>query len=122
MPKFSKRSKNNLAQAHPLLQKLFNEVIKHEDCSVICGYRGENEQNDAFKAGNSKLQYPASKHNRKPSLAVDVTPYPIIWDDIKGFERFVGIVKGIAIMMNIDIRLGADFSFKDYPHFEIKEK
>jgi len=44
MPAFGERSRNNLKTCHEDLQKLFNEVIKHFDCSVICGHRGQEEQ------------------------------------------------------------------------------
>jgi hypothetical protein len=129
MPKFGKRSKENLATTHPDLQELFNEVIKHFDCSIICGHRGIKEQNEAYSKGLSKLKYPLSKHNKRPSKAVDVVPYPIDWGDKKRMYYFAGVVKGIAIKMGINIRWGGDWdsdteikdnSFIDLPHYEIK--
>lgn len=122
MYKFGKRSKRNLATCHPDLQEIMNELIKVMDVSILCGYRGKKEQNEAYDKGNSKLQYPKSKHNKKPSMAVDVSPYPIDWEDIMGFERMCGIVEGIAHMKNIKIRLGRDFSFRDMPHLELLEE
>ncbi len=131
MYKFGKRSKQNLSEAHLNLQQLFNEVIKEVDCSVICGYRGEKEQNEAYDKGHSKLKYPQSKHNKQPSLAVDVVPYPIDWKDRERMTLFAGFVKGLAKgMYNIDLRWGGDWDsdfhvqdnrFDDFPHFEIKE-
>jgi len=118
--RFSKRSENNLATCHELLQKLFHEVIKHEDCTVLCGYRGEKEQEQAYLEGNSKLKFPESKHNQQPSLAVDVVPYPIDWKNTGRFYFFAGMVKGIAAKMGIPIRCGAEWeSFLDLPHFEL---
>lgn len=64
MPKFGTRSRSNLETCHENLQKLFNEVIKHYDCSVICGHRGQQEQDQAFHDGRSKLKFPQSKHNK----------------------------------------------------------
>lgn len=128
MPTFGKRSKENLKTCHPDLQRLFNEVIRYFDCSVICGHRGEKEQNRANHLGRSRLIYPHSKHNKKPSLAVDVVPYPIDWSDTNRFYMFVGIVRGIAAMLDISIRCGADWNgdgnvkdqdFHDLPHFEL---
>lgn len=128
MPKFGKRSRYNLTTCHEDLQRLFNEVIKYFDCSVICGYRGGGEQDEAFHKGFSKLKFPESKHNKIPSLAVDVVPYPIDWDDTDRLYMFVGFVKAVAVMMDISIRCGADWdgdmevkdqNFHDLPHFEL---
>ena len=43
MPKFSKKSKSKLETCDSKLQDLFNEVIMHFDCSILCGHRGEEE-------------------------------------------------------------------------------
>ena len=128
MPKFSETSKRHLGEAHPDLQKIFNEVIKHFDCRVICGHRGEEAQNRAYRDKLSKLKFPESKHNKVPSLAVDVIPYPVDWDDTDRMRYFAGIVKGMALMMEISIRWGGDWDsdtelndqkFIDLPHFEL---
>jgi hypothetical protein len=120
MPKFSNRSKSRLDTCHPDLIKLFNEVIKHVDCSILEGYRGEARQNILFEAGKSKAKFPKSKHNSDPSRATDVMPYPIDWDNLARINHFAGIVKGIAIGMDINIKWGGDFkSFFDGPHFEL---
>jgi len=119
MPSFSSRSKSRLEQCDPKLQLIANELIKVMDVSVLCGYRGEEEQNEAYNNKRSKLKFPQSKHNKKPSLAVDLAPYPIDWNNINRFERMCGIIEGIAKLHNINIRLGRDFSFKDYPHVEL---
>ena len=126
MPSFSKRSKTNLSQAHPDLQTLFNEVIKERDCSVICGERGEKAQNKAYAEGNSKKRYPDSKHNKKPSLAVDVVPWPLDWNDIKGFKEFGEYVMRVYERMWGEGKIKSVISwgghwrtFKDYPHYEI---
>ena len=70
MPSFSTRSKSNLSQAQPDLQRLFKEVIKHYDCTVICGHRSQEEQDKAVAEGKSKVRYPDSKHNSVPARAV----------------------------------------------------
>ena len=128
MAKFSEFSKNNLKDAHPKLRKVFNEVIKNYDCRVLCSHRGEGEQNKLYDEGRSKLMFPDSKHNAEPSLAVDVVPYPIDWNNIDRFMHFGGYVKAVGDSMNISIRWGGDWdedfdfndqSFNDYPHFEL---
>jgi len=128
MPHFSTRSQQRLASADARLQRLFNEVIKHYDCTVLCGHRGEKEQNEAFEAGKSQLKFPQSKHNSYPSKAVDVVPYPVRWEDHEGFLRFGSFVKGVAAVMDIPIRWGGDWADKyndgkpgwDSPHYELK--
>lgn len=124
MPKFGKRSKERLATCKPELQELMNELIKIMDVTILCGHRDEEAQNKAYADGFSKLQFPNSKHNSIPSHAVDVAPWNggINWNDINTFERMCGIVEGIAQQRNIKIRMGRDFSFKDYPHVELLEE
>ena len=134
MPRFSKRSNERLATCRQDLQCLFHEVIKHFDCTIICGYRSQEEQERAFMEGKSKLRFPDSKHNQIPSLAVDVAPYDkdlknIDWQDIRRMYLFAGFVLGVASQMGIDIRWGGDWdsdtdikdnSFNDLVHFEIE--
>ena len=129
MPEFGERSLKNLKECHEDIQSILNEVIKTYDCSVIEGYRGKEEQNKAYDEGKSKLKYPQSKHNQQPSLAVDVVPYPIDWDNTKQFYHFAGYVQGVADQLGIELRWGGDWNrnfevddnkFDDFPHFELK--
>lgn len=117
---FSGRSATNLSEAHPDLQRLFNEVLKIADCTILCGYRGEWAQNDAYRSGRSKVQWPNSKHNMKPSLAVDVAPYPINFSDIERFKSFAEVVKMCAKQLGIAVEWGGDWAWKDYPHWQLK--
>ena len=133
MPEFSAKSKARLLSCHPDLQRLFNEVIKHRDCTIITGHRGKEGQDEAARNGFSRVRWPGSKHNRKPSLAVDVMPYfyvepHIRWDDEISTYNFIGYVQGVADMLGIEIRSGADWdmdedffdqNFMDLPHFEL---
>jgi peptidoglycan L-alanyl-D-glutamate endopeptidase CwlK len=132
MAQFSNASMEKLATCHPDLQRLFREVVKHVDCTIICGHRGEAEQNAAVAAGNSKVKWPTGKHNKAPSLAVDVMPCPVDWSgsraNIEHLTYFAGIVKGIALTMGISIRWGHDWDrdgkpddagFVDRPHYEL---
>lgn len=128
MYQYSKRSSDRLAICDERLQRVFNEVIRHRDCTILCGHRNEDEQNEAYRKGFSKLRYPASKHNRLPSSAVDVLPCPIDWKDTERMAHFAGFVLGVAASMGIHLRSGIDWdsdgyikdhSFLDYPHFEV---
>ena len=58
MAKFGRRSRERLATAHPDLQKVFNEVIKYVDCSVLEGHRDERTQDRLFEEGKTKVRYP----------------------------------------------------------------
>ncbi len=40
----------------------------------------------------SKIRWPDGKHNTVPSSAVDVTPYPVVWDDRERQFLFAGYV------------------------------
>jgi len=132
MPKFSAASAAKLATCHHDLQRLFNEVVKHVDCTIICGYRGKAEQDAAVVGGRSTLKWPHGKHNKTPSLAVDVMPYPIDWSDspanVEHLNYFAGIVQGIALSMGIEVRWGHDWDqntkpdtkgLVDRPHYEL---
>lgn len=128
MPSFSKRSRDKLETCDIQLQLIFNEVIQHWDCTILEGTRTKETQDEYFRTGRSKVQYPNSKHNSNPSLAVDVAPYPIDWNDLERFRAFGGFVLGVAAMMDVKLRWGGDFnmnrdfkdqSFVDMPHFEL---
>ena len=129
MPKFGKTSKRRLETCEKDLQDLFNEVVKYFDCSVLVGYRGRNEQDNAYESGHSKVKWPNGKHNKKPSFAVAVAPYPVDWEDRERFIYFGGFVKGCAFRMGISLRWGGDWdndtqlsdnNFDDLVHFELK--
>ena len=128
MAKFGKTSKERLASCDKRLQRVFNEVIKYVDCSVLEGHRNEERQNKLFDEGKSKVKYPRGRHNSYPSHAADVTPYPVDWDDRERQTLFAGFVLGIARSMDIRLRWGGDWDldfkvmdnrFDDFPHFEI---
>ena len=130
MPYFGERSKKNLKTCDEDLVFLFEEVIKYFDCSVLEGHRGKKLQNKYFKEGKSKLKFPEGNHNKKPSKAVDVVPYPIDFSDRERMTYFAGFVKGMAAVLGIPICWGGDWNsntevkdnnFDDLPHFELRE-
>jgi len=131
MPRYSKRSKKRLASCDERLQEVFNEVIKHVDCSVLEGHRSKERQNKLYDEGRTKVKYPNGRHNISPSKAVDVTPYPVDWEDRERQTLFAGFVIGIARGMGYRLRWGGDWDmdfkvmdnrFDDFPHFEIRDK
>lgn len=120
MPKFGTSSKKHLAGAHPLLQQLFNEVIKDIDCTILDSQRGRADQEKAFKLGHSKAHFGQSAHNWNPSVAMDVVPSPLDWDDTAAFKALAKVVKAKAKALNIPVVWGGDWpNFKDYPHYEL---
>lgn len=131
MPQFSKASLDKLNTCHPDIQRVLKEAIKYVDFTVTCGHRTKEEQDECIKEGTSETPWPTSKHNSIPSMAVDVAPYSngILWDDAEGFTLLSGIIKGIALTMGVNLRVGIDWdgdlvvkehSFKDRPHLELK--
>ena len=130
MYKFGKSSEERLKTCHPRIQEILYEAIQIVDFSVLCGHRNQADQDDVFHKGMSKVKFPNSKHNSLPSLAVDVAPYPIDWNNLDRFTHLIGIIRGIAHARRIKIRCGIDWdsdgditdhSFMDYPHFELVE-
>lgn len=128
MPAFGDASKRRLAELHPDLQRVCLEVIEHFNFTIVCGHRGEIDQNMAFEQGRSKLRWPDGKHNTLPSNAMDLMYFPIDWEDTKGAILFAGFVLGTARQMGIGLRWGGDWDrdwslknnrFNDYPHFEL---
>ncbi len=135
MPIYSTTSIRRLSECERQIQKLFTGVIKYTDCSVLTGHRGQIEQDGHFANGQSTVKWPNSKHNQRPSLAIDVAPYPIPqnwgadhWKDMVKFYEFAAIVRYEATRLGIKIRWGGDWDgdgdyrdqkFDDLIHFEL---
>lgn len=123
MPKFGLKSLQNKKTLHPLLQEIVDEAIKHTDFSIIWGYRTKEKQNEAYAKGNSQLRFPLSKHNRNPSEAMDLVPWPVDWNNIPAFEQLSKLIKWIAKEKEIEIVWGGDWKrFRDYAHYELRLK
>jgi peptidoglycan L-alanyl-D-glutamate endopeptidase CwlK len=127
MPKFSAKSRERLDTCHPLLVRLMNSAITDYDFTVLCGHRGQVEQDKAFAAGNSKLKFPKSKHNVTPSMAVDIAPYPVDWNDLHRFDKLSEVVRRHWEAMPVKERQGYELvwgggwaSFPDRPHYELR--
>lgn len=145
MATFGKKSLDKLSTAHPKLQLVMKEAIKSYDFTVLYGNRSVEEQFELYKKGR-ELQSDGtwkkvgstvteldgkikkSKHNYSPSLAVDIAPYPIDWNNIQRFKDMAKVVLQCAKNLNIKVIWGADWDmdgnieehkFKDFPHFEL---
>jgi hypothetical protein len=138
MPSFGEDSRTKLATCHDDIIVVMEAAIRLVDFKIICGRRGEIEQNKYLLEGKSKVAWPNSKHNvvipgttqEDPnglSMAVDIAPWPIDWTDHKRFILVGGIVLGVAHTLDIPMRWGGDWNrdfkfnenFIDMPHFEL---
>ena len=120
MPAFSAKSKERLATCDDRLQRLFNAVVERVDITILCGHRGEQDQNMAFANKTSLLKFPKSKHNSLPSHAVDVAPYPLDWNNVHRFREVAKIIKETASELGIPVKWGGDWqTIVDLPHWEI---
>ncbi len=130
MPRFSKRSRDNLDTCDERLQRVCERVIEQFDFTVLEGYRTLERQRELLRQGKTKLPPGKSAHNRNPSTAVDVAPYPIDWSDIRRFDILAGFMFQAAAEEGVTLRWGGDWdrdwelsdqTFNDLPHFEIVE-
>ncbi len=128
MPGFSEKSIAKLASCDPRLQRVFYEVVRNFDCTILEGHRDQERQNRMVDEGKSQVRWPDGRHNTVPSMAVDVTPYPVVWDDRERQTLFAGYVLATAKAMGLDLRWGGDWSmdfqvkdnrFDDLVHFEL---
>ena len=115
---------------HKVLDRALEEVA---DISLICGHRGQRDQNVAFESGNSQVRWPNGKHNKFPSLAVDLQPHPMPQNDFK-LAMALGYIAGRIVQIGVEegltIRWGGDWdrdgnvldqNFDDLFHLEIVE-
>lgn len=143
MHAYSQRSKARINQCHPDLVLIFATALQGWDHTVLTGHRSKEEQTKKYLNGQSKVQWPNSKHNVTPSMAADVSPWPIPkkWgegnrNEYEKFRYFAFYVIGIADALlqagaiSHSIRWGGDWdrdkdvndqSFDDLVHFELVE-
>jgi peptidoglycan L-alanyl-D-glutamate endopeptidase CwlK len=120
MPTFGKNSKKHLATLDPELQVVLEEAILHYDFSVVCGFRNMEDQNTAYNEERSNLRWPESNHNKHPSTAVDIIPYPTGYDNIPEFFVMASHIYAAAIKHGVRLKWGGHWTnLKDYPHFEL---
>jgi peptidoglycan L-alanyl-D-glutamate endopeptidase CwlK len=134
MPEFSRVSLARLDTCHHDLQLIASEVVRLFDCSVLEGHRDEDRQTMLFQKGLSQVEWPDGKHNPTPSMAMDIAPYPINWDDEGRFYFFAGYLSCVAASLleagkiTHLVRWGGDWDrdrhmddqdFNDLCHFEL---
>lgn len=131
MPSFSRSSQAKLDTCEGRLILVFEQVVLRHDCTVLCGIRSRDAQDEAYKSGASTKEWPHSRHNSLDdyglSMAVDVAPYPIDWDDLPRFRLFAYYAIGMADGLGVTLRWGGDWdsdpktknNFDDLVHFEL---
>lgn len=111
--RWSKKSQLVFDRLSPNLQRLVTRLRDEVgDISLLSGYRGPDEQNNLFEVGASTLRWPDSKHNKLPSIAVDIAPYPYPTDEPKlwgALGYLAGRAFGIAAEEGFRIRWGGDW-------------
>jgi peptidoglycan LD-endopeptidase CwlK len=104
---------------------ILNEV---SDVSLVCGHRSESAQNQLYPEF-TKVRWPDSKHNKYPSEAVDLQPFPYPQVESELREQ-LAYIAGRAIQYaqsrHITLRWGGDWNrngsivdnkFDDLYHF-----
>jgi peptidoglycan L-alanyl-D-glutamate endopeptidase CwlK len=132
MRTWSNRSKKVYDTLDPRLQVLVTRLRDEvADISLTSGYRTPDEQNELFEIGASTVRWPDSKHNKIPSKAVDLQPFPYpkyepkLWGAL-GY--LAGRAHAIAQEEGFSIRWGGDWNrngdltdqkFDDLFHLEL---
>jgi len=123
------------ATSDPRLNDIGDVVLQIKDHSVVKGHRGREEQDAAFFSvpQRTKLRWPNGNHNAIPSKAQDVQSYPFPETEQEQREEqlyLLGLYRGVAEMMGIPLRTGADFdrdgeisdsTFEDFFHVELDD-
>jgi len=142
MASFGSRSRERLNSCHVDLRLICDEAIKTMDFSVLEGHRSYSKQREYYKAGRSKLDgvKKKSKHQKTPSEAVDIAPYPIDFKQVAKSKARFYLLAGVMLQasekllsegkISHKLRWGGDWdsdkefsdqSFDDLPHFELIE-
>lgn len=113
------------------LQTIVDELLQWVDVSLVCGHRGQEEQDEFYRTGRSKVKFPNSKHNSYPSLAVDLQPYPYPENE-HDLRAALGYIAGLSMMIahkyGWKLRWGGDWDsdgsvvdngFDDLYHLEL---
>lgn len=132
MPSFGAKSKAELDTCDSRLVWVAEKAIKIMDFSVLEGHRDKEAQDEAFRKGVSKIKWPNGKHNKSPSLAFDLAPYPIDWSNrpkaVARFYLLAGVILAAAHSVGVKLRWGGDWdgdwdlfdqNFDDLGHFEL---
>jgi len=136
MSSYGTASLRKLDTCHKDIVKVCFAVIPFYDHIIICGARGQLEQDEAYARGLSGKKWPESMHNATDggrALAVDIAPWyatkpHIRWKNVEEFYLLAGHMLQAAASLGIRIRGGWDWdrdgdvhdqTFMDIGHFEL---
>jgi len=136
MYSYGKTSLDRLKDSSEAVRRVMFRAIHYVDISILCTYRNAFDQHVAVVAGFSKVEFPKSDHNYKPSSAVDAGIYRpdisnVDYADHAAFGFLAGILHVCAIEEGCVVIWGHDWDhdfnfieheFKDRPHFLILTK
>lgn len=131
---WSQSSIDKLNTVDPRLVSVFDRALSLGvvDIRILEGHRNKETQDEMFFQKKSELEWPNSKHNKFPSLAVDALPLPFKkedWINLGKFGMFSGFIIGVGYSMGVKIRSGFDWNknfdptdnWIDAPHFELED-
>lgn len=129
---FSATSMQRLRTCHADLILLATEALADPECpfdmTVFEGHRTRERQDQLYDEGYSKVQWPNSRHNQFPALAVDIVAYvggpswdwqyldpmavhiKATWDRLTKDERTSG---------NYTLTWGGDWAWRDGAHWQL---
>ena len=154
MAKYGKSSLEKIGTCHPDLITVLLEAerISPIDLTVIEGIRSAARQRRLYDQGRTEpgkivthvdgfsrrskhqavhrlsLEPVIDGNSDAVSLAVDIGPYPLDWNDAFGFGVVYAVMLQAAANVGVRIKSGADWDsdgdrsdqrFNDYPHFEL---
>jgi peptidoglycan L-alanyl-D-glutamate endopeptidase CwlK len=119
------KSQKNLAEAHPLLQKVVNQfLIDYPNVAfqINDAQRGRAEQEHAYQNKTSRAHFGQSAHNFKPAVALDIFPKPVQFSKWQPYQMFAKEFLSTARKLGIAITWGGSWTkIKDGPHFELSD-
>jgi peptidoglycan L-alanyl-D-glutamate endopeptidase CwlK len=124
MPTLGRASSRRRDECESDLISVLNEAIKHYDFSVIWGHRDHLDQTSAFENGHSQLRWPKSMHNKIPSRAFDVVPWPLGFKATDA-EFYVLATHILRAASKVGVRLvwgGHWRTLRDLAHFELEKE
>lgn len=112
-----------LKEGHVLIQSLFHQLKdKHPELHCSWVYRGPEDQELFFRSGASRARFGESKHNLKPSEAVDL--FQITQKGTALFDPiYCARLNQEAKTLGFKVRWGGDFkTIGDSGHFELEDQ
>ena len=92
---------------------------------IVCGHRGETDQETAYRKGASKARFGQSAHNTLPAAAVDIAPSGptggIDWD-VRGsaWQALLRIAREVALAEGTPIDWRRSMFSGDEGHVELR--